>query len=211
MKKAFWVIGSIVILILLLWYFASPLVLNREVNEPFLVSQEGELAEALPEEDRGTLVEVQTNVAVMPNTTTAEEMPDTVAEDAPTNGSSPTLVAEGDFMDADSFHQGSGMARVYELEGGARVLRFENFMVTNGPDLHVLLAENLEPSGSDDLGEYVDLGELKGNRGNQNYEIPAGIGAHSYNSVVIYCKPFHVVFSVATLLTINYSTESPQQ
>ncbi|MCI0619853.1 DM13 domain-containing protein [Candidatus Wolfebacteria bacterium] len=210
MKTALWVIGSIAILALL-WYFVSPLVLNREVNEPFLVSRDGEPVETSLKEDEGVPVEVQINVATVSDTTTAEEMPDTVMEDAPTNGSLPMLVAEGDFTDADSFHQGSGMAQVYEFEeGGAQVLRLENFMVTNGPDLHVFLAENPTPSGSDDLGEYVDLGELKGNRGNQNYEIPPGIGAHNYNSVVIYCKPFHVVFSVATLLTINYSESSQQ-
>ena len=46
---------------------------------------------------------------------------------------------------------------------------------------------------------YLDLGELKGNRGNQNYPIPAGVNISTFNSVVIYCKPFAVVFSVATL------------
>jgi hypothetical protein len=132
-------------------------------------------------------------------------MPDAVMEEPMVNGEAPTLAAEGDFMDADSFHRGSGMARVYEFSGGSQVLRLENFMVTNGPDLHVLLAENPTPSESSELGEYIDLGGLKGNLGNQNYEIPANIDASNYNSVVIYCKPFHVVFSVATLLTIDYS------
>ena len=49
------------------------------------------------------------------------------------------------------------------------------------------------------LPGYLDLGKLKGNRGNQNYPIPADVDISIFNSVVIYCKPFAVVFSVATL------------
>ena len=71
--------------------------------------------------------------------------------------------------------------------------------MTNGPDLHVLLAVGSKPTGKEDLGQYVDLGELKGNLGNQNYPIPDDIDLESFQSVVIYCVPFHVVFSTANL------------
>ena len=54
---------------------------------------------------------------------------------------------------------------------GLLVLRFEDFSATNGPDLHVLLAENPAPTSSSELGNYLDLGSLKGNIGSQNYEI----------------------------------------
>jgi hypothetical protein len=63
----------------------------------------------------------------------------------------------------------------------------------------VLLATGSAPTGSADLGEYIDLGSLKGNMGNQNYDIPSGTDLSQYNSVVIYCKPFHVVFATAPL------------
>ena len=46
---------------------------------------------------------------------------------------------------------------------------------------------------------YVELGKLKGNIGNQNYPIPEGVDPTKFNAVVIYCKPFHVLFSVAKL------------
>ena len=71
--------------------------------------------------------------------------------------------------------------------------------MTNGPYLHVLLVQNPSPTGRADLGEYVDLGSLKGNVGSQNYDIPEGIDVAQFESIVIYCKPFHVVFSVAEL------------
>ena len=55
------------------------------------------------------------------------------------------------------------------------------------------------PADRDELGDYIDLGSLKGNIGNQNYEIPAGTDLSQYQSIVIYCQPFHVVFATATL------------
>jgi hypothetical protein len=110
-----------------------------------------------------------------------------------------TVVAEGSFVDADSFHQGSGTAAIFQ-QGDQRVLRFEDFSVTNGPDLHVILTKHPAPGGRSDVGDdYIDLGSLKGNLGNQNYEIPTSVDLSQYQGVVIYCVPFHVVFSTATL------------
>ena len=107
----------------------------------------------------------------------------------------------GDFKDADAFHRGSGRATIYSGPGGSYVLRLEDLDVTNGPALHVYLSPHNDParSGEVKLPGYLDLGRLKGNRGNQNYEIPAGTDISTFNSVVIYCKPFSVVFSVAPL------------
>ena len=107
----------------------------------------------------------------------------------------------GEFMDADSIHKGSGTAIIYRGPDGSLLLRLENFSVTNGPDLHVYLSPHPNPTrgGQVRTAGSVDLGELKGNRGNQNYPIPAGVDVSTVNSVVIYCKPFSVVFSVAPL------------
>ena len=61
------------------------------------------------------------------------------------------------------------------------------------------LSKTADVNTADDLGEYIELAKLKGNKGTQNYEIPDGVDASEYNSVVIYCKPFHVVFNTANL------------
>ncbi len=113
----------------------------------------------------------------------------------------PVVLKSGAFRDADSFHNGEGSATVYELPDGSHVLRFEDFRVTNGPDLRVLLATHPDPQGRNEVQGpgYVELGKLKGNIGNQNYPFPEGVSPDDYGSVVIYCKPFHVVFSVAPL------------
>ena len=107
----------------------------------------------------------------------------------------------GNFKDADAFHRGSGTATIYRTPDGSEVLRLEDLDVTNGPALHVVLSTHPDPERSAQVKQegYVDLGDLKGNRGNQNYPIPAGVDTSVHKSVVIYCYPFAVVFSVATL------------
>jgi hypothetical protein len=104
---------------------------------------------------------------------------------------------QGNFVNVDAIHQGSGTAAVLEVDG-KRYLRFENFQVTNGPDLYVYLAQGMNPSNDTaSLGTYVDLGRLKGNVGDQNYELPEGTGG--FNTAVIWCKKFGVLFSYAVM------------
>ena len=100
-----------------------------------------------------------------------------------------------------SFHRGSGTATIYRGPDGSLLLRLEDLDVTNGPDLHVILSPHPDPNRPSDVMTvgYVDLGKLKGNRGNQNYPIPAEVDVSAQGSVVIYCEPFAVVFSVAAL------------
>lgn len=107
---------------------------------------------------------------------------------------------EGDFRRLE--HPTSGTAKVIELSDGRRFLRFEDLDTSNGPDLRVYLSEI---EASDDwfaYGErFVDLGALKGNRGNQNYEIPDDVDLSRYESAVIWCRRFTVGFGVAPLDT----------
>ncbi len=96
---------------------------------------------------------------------------------------------------------GSGDVFLIELEDGTRVIRFENLDVSNGPDLRVILS----PSGLvDDRDAYhvdgfYDLGELKGNQGNQNYEIPDDVDLAEYSTVAIFCIRFNYTFNAATI------------
>ena len=124
-----------------------------------------------------------------------------MAEVAGQMGEEASQVASGEFKDADAFHRGSGQAVIYSAPGGGHLLRLEDLDVTNGPALHVILSPHEDPTNGDEvkLPGYADLGPLKGNRGNQNYTIPADVDVSAIRSVVVYCKPFSVVFSVATL------------
>ena len=171
------------------WWLLSPLVFDTTVEEEF------PFAEAAVVPDGMTRSDVEMTMATMAkmDSPAEEAMPAEMAESA--------VVKTGEFRDADRFHKGSGTASIYRLADGSHVLRLESFSVTNGPALVVMLTPHRNPSSSADVHEpgYVELAKLKGNKGNQNYPLPDGVDPATFNSVVIYCKPFKVVFSVAPI------------
>lgn len=170
------------------WWLGSPLFLDRTVHEEFPHAASATIPPGL------TRSEVESVMAGM------AKLDRPVVEAMP-GWRQPVVMKQGPFRDADSFHKGSGRATVYALPDGRRVLRFEDFRVTNGPDLRVVISSHPGPSDREDLetAGYVDLGGLKGNVGGQNYELPATLDVGAQRSVVIYCRAFHVVFSVAAL------------
>jgi Electron transfer DM13 len=96
-------------------------------------------------------------------------------------------------------HGTSGTARVVTLEGGKRILRIEDLDTDNGPDLVVYLSP--QPADGNGFGNgAVNLGRLKGNKGSQNYELPADVDPANFGSVVIWCKRFSVAFGAAPLV-----------
>lgn len=107
-------------------------------------------------------------------------------------------VASGSFQDYE--HSTSGRARVLRLVDGSRFLRFENFETSNGPDVRVYLS-GAPAGGSGDAfdDDYVELGHLKGNIGDQNYVIPSDLHLGHFQSAVIWCKRFSVAFGAAPL------------
>ena len=111
-----------------------------------------------------------------------------------------TVVSQGNFTDADDFHKGSGLASIVRTPDGKAIVRFENFKVTNGPQLEVFLAPHPQPGNHDQVyADSLGLGALKASEGAFSYELPAGDDGARYQSVVIYCVPFRVIFSVASL------------
>ena len=111
------------------------------------------------------------------------------------------ILAQGDFYNLA--HEGHGRATVYELADGSRVLRFEDFEVLNGPELHVWLVpvDPVPDTVGVEITGYLDLGPLKGNIGAQNYDLPPDLDLNHFKSVVIWCQPFRVPFNAAPLIT----------
>jgi hypothetical protein len=100
-------------------------------------------------------------------------------------------------------HPTSGRATIYKSSDGKQYLRLTDFTTSNGPDVHVVLvgAEDkaLGPAiAATDL-EHVELGALKGNQGDQNYDVPPAVDLEKYHAVAIYCERFHAIFGVAKL------------
>ena len=107
-----------------------------------------------------------------------------------------STIRTGYFIGAgDGFHNVEGLAKIIPLEGGRTILRLEDFKSTNGPNVHIYLAADKAASN------FIDLGRLKANNGNQNYIIPAGIDFTKYNMALIWCKDFSVLFGSAQLKT----------
>jgi len=93
----------------------------------------------------------------------------------------------------DGIHDAQGKASTIPLDNGAEVLRLEEFKSTNGPDLYVYLSADKTAT------DFISLGKLKANQGNQNYEIPSEVDLAKYNEVLIWCKTFGVLFGSAKI------------
>lgn len=182
------VLVVVVALAAVAWVLVSPLFIDEVVDEGLpSLAQVGRMT---ADEKAQVMDAMMADAAAQPDTSVAEPM-----------AAGPTLVARGTFRDADPVHKGEGDALIYRLEDGSHVVRFENFRSTNGPDLFVWLTTTANPQSSDAVtaGETLSLGALKGNVGNQNYEVPANADVGAYMSVVIWCRAFGVLFAAADL------------
>jgi hypothetical protein len=114
-------------------------------------------------------------------------------------GQDAKVLAKGEFHKADK--AGSGTATIYQLADGKRVLRLTDFAVDNGPDLHVrvIAANDANDTASVAKADHVELGKLRGNKGSQNYELPASVDLNKYRVVSIWCNRFSVNFAAAPL------------
>jgi hypothetical protein len=132
---------------------------------------------------------VNESLAAAPN-----ESAGTVATDA-----APRALAAGHFH--SNAHATAGVATILELGQGRRVLRLTEFSTSNGPDVRVYLvaADDVNKDATVTDAGFVELGAMKGNIGDQNYEIPASVDLSKYRTVTIWCRRFSVNFGSAPL------------
>ncbi|HSS19510.1 MAG TPA: DM13 domain-containing protein [Pyrinomonadaceae bacterium] len=123
-----------------------------------------------------------------------------VNEQFPTASAASNTVATGQFH--SGAHETKGTASVFQLADGNRTLRLTNFETSNGPDVHVYLvaAEDAKDNDTVTKAGFVDIGSLKGNIGDQNYDLPANTDLAKYRAVTIWCKRFSVNFGTAPLM-----------
>jgi hypothetical protein len=129
-----------------------------------------------------------------------------VNEQFPTTSAASNQLASGQFH--SGAHETKGTATVFQLADGKKTLRLTNFATSNGPDVHVYLVAVSDAKDNDTVtkSEYVDLGSMKGNIGDQNNELPASADLAKYRAVTIWCKRFSVNFGTAPLM--NESMQS---
>ncbi|WP_405851793.1 DM13 domain-containing protein [Streptomyces sp. NBC_00090] len=188
-SKRWWagtaVVAAIGVVAGLVWFKPWALWVDETVNET-LPSATGT--------GTGTGTATATATATAPTSAPAPPMTTT-----PTG---PVTVARGSLISHE--HTTTGAVRIVRLADGTYTLRLEGLDTSNGPALRVWLSDAPVKEGSAgwhvfDDGRYVDLGRLKGNRGNQNYPLPADVDWSAYTSVSIWCDRFDVSFGAARI------------
>ena len=188
-------------------YTISPLFINTEINEPLptLLSSESPIGfekfMAMTENEKLDAAKNMTvkekdmimKMAAKQNTTINENMTSTMDISQNTVEENKNLLV-GDFMGVnDGIHNAEGYAKILTLSDGYQILRLEDFRSTNGPDVHLYLSTDKQAS------DFIDLGRLKANNGDQNYQIPIDTDFNKYKYVLIWCQPFSVLFGSAQL------------
>ncbi|MDE0674843.1 MAG: DM13 domain-containing protein [bacterium] len=175
------------------WWLISPLFIDEVVEEDFPRAAMAVIPDDMTDAEAEEVMMEAEGVETM----VTEAMPGSEEPDV----TGPVALAAGALMDADDFHRGSGEVTAYRLEDGSLVLRLEDIEVTNGPDLRVLVApgHGIDSREALQAAGYIELAPLKGNIGSQNYDFPADYQVPGQMTVIIYCKPFQVIFATAEL------------
>ena len=181
-------------------YTFSPLFINRTINEPLpsdavqqyqkFISMDQQhrinAAKSMDEKQKNMIMRAAAQI----NSTVNEQ-----ADNLIQNKQQQKIITSAFIGAGDGFHNTEGVSKVIPLQDGGSILRLENFRSTNGPNVHVYMSTNK------DATDFADLGRLKANNGNQNYNIPIGINVAKYKYVLIWCKDFSVLFGSAQLTT----------
>lgn len=143
--------------------------------------------------------------------TVHENLPPGLMPRATTADPGLAILSSGNFH--DGAHTTRGMATIYQLQGGRRALRLTQFETSNGPDVQVYLVA--APDAMDNAtvknSGFVSLGAMKGNKGDQNYEVPSDVDLSKYRAVTIWCRRFGVNFGTAPLSLTNSMASDPMQ
>lgn len=133
--------------------------------------------------------------------------PERLVIDQKVNEQFPTASAASNKLASGQFHSGAhetkGAATVFQLADGKKTLRLTDFATSNGPDVHIYLVAADDAKDNDTVTKagFIDVGSLKGNIGDQNYDLPANADLTKYRAVTIWCKRFSVNFGTAPLMT----------
>ena len=187
-------------------YTISPLFINTEINEPlplladkestadFVIfmamtgDQKRNAAKNMTVEEKDMIMKM----AAEQDTAINETMTNAIVINQNREENKNLLV--GNFRGVnDGIHNAEGKVKILALSDGSQILRLEDFKSTNGPDVHLYLSTDKQAS------DFIDLGRLKANIGNQNYQIPINADFNKYKYVLIWCQSFSVLFGSAQL------------
>jgi hypothetical protein len=139
------------------------------------------------------------------NKSVSESLPSEAVQAAAARTMEPTVVSSGMFH--SGAHETKGMAAIYRYPNGQRVLRLTNFETSNGPDVQLYLVNATDAMDNATVTKsgFVHLGALKGNIGDQNYDIPSDVDLSTHRAVTVWCRRFGVNFGTAPLAPGQHS------
>ena len=189
-KVAFVGLMAFVIIIIILgagisWILISPLFLEGETLDE-------ELPDTIGVVNNTTVATDENND--MENTSTVMENETITMTDSNTSSSQFTLISQGELQRVDSVHHGSGTVQlVKNNELGSYSIFFRDVVIANGPGLVVYLTTGHE--GFSEADDHADLGKLKAQKGNFSMDVPEGVDPTEYNTVIVWCEPFNILFT----------------
>ena len=206
------VIVLVVPFVIVNWWLISPYFIDDTVDEAFSTS----ISQQLGAGDENPVTPVPADTPQADEESATGSVPPATDEAPPTEQASggpaepsapeeepapapsgPVLLGAGQFVGLAG-HEGTGDAGLFQNPDGSLVLRFENFDIENGPDLEVYLVPG--PDQTDLPAGSIHLGALKGNIGDQNYELPPGTElAPGVYTALVWCEAFSVEFVGATI------------
>ena len=131
--------------------------------------------------------------------TVNEALPESTISSSAAKTAQSTVLAAGRFH--SGAHETAGIVSIHRLADGRRIVRLTEFETSNGPDVRVYLVAANDATDHETVTRagFVDLGAMKGNKGDQNYDVSPAIALNQYQSVTIWCRRFGVNFGTAPL------------
>jgi hypothetical protein len=167
--------------------------LSEPIKRTFELLRDGDEDEEIEPQPEAALAMVEARLLG-----TDQPAPEAELTFQPIDGSS--IVSTGEFTTIDPIRGAAGTITIYQQPDQKRILRIENFNSTRAPDVHLIFTRNPDPLDERGVGvDYVDLGELKGNFGNQTYDVPQGVNFSVYPILALYSVEHKLVISTATL------------
>jgi len=117
-----------------------------------------------------------------------------------------TLISRGTFV--SHAHEPAGTASLYRLPDGRYQLALAGLRTTTGPDVRVWMSAGPVVEGkagwhTAEKHRHLDVAPIKGNRGDQLYNLPKGFDPARWPTVDLWCVRFSVSFGAAALKPVS--------
>jgi hypothetical protein len=181
---------------------ATAIVASAALFQPWKLFIDTEVQEEIPTTQEGTPGNLPSETKSPGEDLNDSEPSEEATPSETSTEAEPIVLSEGELISHE--HKTTGTVKILQLADGSRILRLEDLSTSDGPRVEVWLTDAPVIEGLDgwfvfDDGNYQSLGAIKGNKGSQNYKIPADLDVSDFTSVSLWCVTFAVSFGAAAL------------